>query len=128
MKETLDCLNICLSNSCLNTLSTLLYKWIKRGNPRDIKNNGKMPSRELAKFIVTLLHNVTSPRHRRHGRHGGRHSHTLECWSSPGSLPPTGRRSGQWSPQTQCLSVGSSRSAMCHPWLGTMPQPGCTGA
>jgi hypothetical protein len=65
MNEELNCFNICLSNSHLNTLSALLYESTKRANQEKIKNSSKMPSSDLTDLILALLHRVAGPRHRR---------------------------------------------------------------
>jgi hypothetical protein len=58
----MKCILDCLTNSCLNTLSALLYESIRRANQEKIKNSGKMPSLDLTDLISVLLHRVANPR------------------------------------------------------------------
>jgi hypothetical protein len=88
-----------LSNFILNMLSSLSPRGEREREQKEKAKNreqqihkGKIPSANLTDMVVALLHQVASPRHRCHGRHGGRHHRCQAPAPTPSTSTPSNPR------------------------------------
>jgi hypothetical protein len=105
-----------LTNSCHNTLSTLLYEWIKRGIKRRSRTavkclQGNLPSSSLpsctpspahatATAVVVVAGATVAFLHSLSHHHRLRRLHARDRWSSPRPLPSTDWHTDRWNPRT----------------------------